>query len=868
MNSSTGVLTISTPINITSTFSVNGVPTTPAYTKGTNNLGCGNGVFNILGTGSENVAYGGGALSQVITGAANTAIGYSTLQNLQAGNSNVSIGSSSGSSTSSGSNNIFIGAYSGSYIFGSYECNDCTLLGHGTRASIAGLSGSTCIGINSYITASNQIAIGSNAESIIFRGNVDLNAGGGTATATTQALLDNTTKVATTAFTQSAINRLLYLNTTSGNQMFFNVQFPALTTGYRNIGIGDCFRLLTSGGDNCCIGSLSLNKITTGTENFCLGGLSMREVTSGSFNVSVGVQNLANMTTATGNIAIGRYVMGGLTSGGDNCGIGYFNTVQITSGSSNTAIGPYANFHLRTGNNNTAIGNFAGAHDGGSFINASNNTYVGTDAKMSASSTTYSNSTCLGYNSRITASNGIFLGTATETTYPIGGLNIPTGTLLTLVGNIFANSTTITPSKLSLLSFISGGIVDTGTVGQQVGARKDFNGYDNTAPNYCGSSFVSPVFRPRLFSLNDSIQNSCHAFGSNAARNLLVDPTNSGVYVLGQDNLFSKTTNCFNVCSIGGANMGNFTTENFSGVTVIGQGNLETETGYSMNDVTIMGGTTTFTNGAIKPTSVTDGTFNNAYGIQLASASAISNVFAIRTNQPITKSNQGIIGDSTEITLHSTGQKVIVTGGLEMDDYFQPSIADPTLNWSSANFNMSAVTKFKMVYHLIANTTPTAITLPVVTSAMVGQQFMFKKRGGQGSVVYTITTGGTPQQPIFATAGAIGGFTYPFTLLSATQSCAQLMCCQSHFAGTGGTGQVLAAASPTLTINTWNGLPSTLITIGTNITIAGITKRVAAYGTGRGGTGTYQMETNYAAILGNQPITSTDQFGYDILFVS
>jgi len=499
LNSSTGELTISTPINITSTFSVNGVPTTPAYTKGTNNLGCGNGVFNILGTGSENVAYGGGALSQVITGAANTAIGYSTLQNLQAGNSNVSIGSSSGSSTSSGSNNIFIGAYSGSYIFGSYECNDCTLLGHGTRASIAGLSGSTCIGINSYITASNQIAIGSNAESIIFRGNVDLNAGGGTATATTQALLDNTTKVATTAFTQSAINRLLYLNTTSGNQMFFNVQFPALTTGYRNLGIGDCFRLLTSGGDNCCIGSLSLNKITTGTENFCLGGLSMREVTSGSFNVSVGVQNLANMTTATGNIAIGRYVMGGLTSGGDNCGIGYFNTVQITSGSSNTAIGPYANFHLRTGNNNTAIGNFAGAHDGGSFINASNNTYVGTDAKMSASSTTYSNSTCLGYNSRITASNGIFLGTATETTYPIGGLNIPTGTLLTLVGNIFANSTTITPSKLSLLSFISGGIVDTGTVGQQVGARKDFNGYDTFIAESiqewlnAGRKLISPI---------------------------------------------------------------------------------------------------------------------------------------------------------------------------------------------------------------------------------------------------------------------------------------------------------------------------------------------------------------------------------------
>lgn len=869
LNSSTGVLTISTPIDITSTFSVNGNPIVYSFLSGTlnSNLNTGTAPFQFLtGTSQNNTAYGVGALQLVTTGSGNSAYGSGALQNCTTGGSNTAYGSYSLQNCTSGILNLAFGYLSGNVMVSSivstclgyaagntgFQANYSNLIGARSYVASAGLSYSTCLGTDSFIDANYQVALGTSADTIIIRGNTGL------------ANTDSTNKIASTAFTQSAINRLLYLNTTSGNQMFFNVQFPALTTGYRNIGIGDCFRLLTSGGDNCCIGGLSLNKITIGTENFCLGGLSMREVTSGSFNVSVGVQNLANMTTSTGNIAIGRYIMGGLVSGSDNCGIGYFNTVQILSGNSNSAIGPYANFHLRTGDNNTSIGNYAGAHDGGSFINASNNTYVGCNAKMAASSTTYSNSTCIGYNSRITSSNGIFLGTATETTYAVGGLNIPSGELLTLVGNIFANSLTITPAQLSVLSLVSGGIVDTGSVSQQIGARKDFNGFDNTIPNYCGSSFVSPVMRPRLYSLNDSVQNACHALGSNAARNLQVDPTNSGVYCLGQDSLSFKTLNCFNVCSIGGSNMTNFTTESFSGVTIIGQANLEVETGYSMNNVTIMGGATTFKNGAIVPTSVTNAVFNNAYGIQLASAAAISNVFAIRTQQKITKSNQGIIGDSTEITLHSTGEKVIVTGTLELDEAFQASIFSPTLNWSSANFNLSATTKFLMYYHFILNAA-TTITLPAVTAAMVGQEFTLKRRGGTAFAL-SLQTSGTPVQPVFPTGSSLGTITFPYALISGTQNTAKLMCIQSHFAGSGTATTTLGSNS--LTVVTWGTLPLAMITVGTVITLGAVVKRVIAFGTGRGGTGSYTMDSVYtAATITAQPITSTDMFGYDILYV-
>jgi hypothetical protein len=284
-----------------------------------------------------------------------------------------------------------------------------------------------------------------------------------------------------------------------------------------------------------------------------------------------------------------------------------------------------------------------------------------------------------------------------------------------------------------------------------------------------------------------------------------------------------------------------------------------------MNNVTIMGGGTDFNNAGIKPTSVTNAVFNNApSGIQLASASAISNVFAIRTLQPITKSNQGIIGDSTEITLHSTGQKVIVTGTLECDEAFSASIFSPTLNWSSANFNLSATTKFLMYYHFILNAS-TTITLPAVTSAMVGQEFTFKRRGG-GAFALSLQTSGTPVQPVFPIGSSLGTFAFPYALIATTQSVAKLMCIQSHFAGSGTASTTLG--SNVLTINTWGTLPSAMITIGTIITLGAVTKRVSAFGTGRGGTGTYTMDTTYSfATITPQPITSTDMFGYDILLV-
>lgn len=841
LNSSTGVLTISCATNFTNSISVGGVLTEPVYLRGSssNNLGCGSSSLTNVTGGGLNVAYGINTLSSNTTGSSNVAIGTAALNLNSIGGGNVGVGYNAGNAITTTYWNTCLGYNAGSNAYGGFGGTNCTLVGAESYIASAGLNNSSCFGRASYINASNQISFGSGTETIIFRGNVDLIAGGGTAIATTQSPNDKTTKVATTAF----VSRMIYYNQTSLNMAFNQEQFNSITTGTNNTLIGyKAGYLMTSGGGNTAIGVEALRSCLTGTNNFVLGQASLYTLTSGSWNVAIGVLCLAN-SNGSYNVGIGSYC-GGVSLGDFNIYIGWFTAINATTDGTNIGIGSYVYPNLTTGKDNVAIGVSAG----GGITTGSNNTFIGQASSASVGNLAFA--TAIGSGSQATTSNSVYLGRSTDMTYATGGLTIPTTKTLTYNG-----------------STLSGSIVDTGTANQSITAVKSFDGFDNTIPNYCGSSFVCPVFRPPLFTLFQSINNSCHAFGSNTARNLLADGTNTGCYILGQDNLYLKTQNTNNVQSIGGSNMTAFTNENFAAVTVVGQGNLinSNENSYSMSNVVIVGGGHTFKNTipfpAITPTSVSNACFIAAYGIQLTASSAITNVFGIRTAQPITKSNQGIIGDSTEITLHSTGQKVIVTGGLELQNQLQLSIASPTINWNSANYTITA--PFKNVYHYILNAN-TTVTLPNVSATTVGQMFYLKKRGGLSTAVLSVTTTGA-QQPFFSIGGNLGTITMPVGLISASQSSAQLMAVQSHFAGSG-TGSV-SAGLPTLTVSTWGTLPNAMITIGTSITIAGVTKRVSAFGSGVGGTGTYQMDSNYAVGTGVVAITSTNQFGYDILFV-
>jgi hypothetical protein len=92
----------------------------------------------------------------------NTAIGYQALQSNTTGQYNTSVGYNSTHGNTSGSYNTAIGYNAGS----NSSNNNNTYLGYNTTSSSSGASSSTAIGQNSQITTSNQIVLGTTAETV------------------------------------------------------------------------------------------------------------------------------------------------------------------------------------------------------------------------------------------------------------------------------------------------------------------------------------------------------------------------------------------------------------------------------------------------------------------------------------------------------------------------------------------------------------------------------------------------------------------------------------------------------------------------------------------------------------------------------
>ena len=199
-----------------------------------------------------------------------------------------------------------------------------------------------------------------------------------------------------------------------------------------------------------------------------------------SDNVSIGHQTGQALgyggVSSQRNTSIGTSVLAGAyVSSSDNTCVGYgsmsatnfsngrfYNSVlggsslvnTVSNYNSSLGYGNAPNM-INTGSNyNTFIGAQVCPTQTGSVGNVLLNcTFIGSKSDVPIAGS-YSNSTCLGYNSRITGDNQIILGTAAETTYAMGGLNIPNSKTLTITGNINANGQTVTPTQVANLNRI------------------------------------------------------------------------------------------------------------------------------------------------------------------------------------------------------------------------------------------------------------------------------------------------------------------------------------------------------------------------------------------------------------------------------
>ncbi len=223
----------------------------------------------------------------------------------------------------------------------------------------------------------------------------------------------------------TAIGYQALTSSTSGDAYNTAVGYRALasnTNGNFNTAVGvNALQSNQGGAFNVAIGTSSLNANQSGNNNIALNWGALLANIIGNDNIAVGKEALKVNQTGNNNIAIGTLALHNSTSSNSSA-IGW-SALQSSSGTANTAFGYLAGGSNTTGEYNTFIG-------------------YGSDT----SGTSFSNSSAIGANAKITASNQITLGTSTETVYIPGKLSVVGE--LSLISNLLVSKDTSFNSKL------------------------------------------------------------------------------------------------------------------------------------------------------------------------------------------------------------------------------------------------------------------------------------------------------------------------------------------------------------------------------------------------------------------------------------
>ncbi len=409
-------------------------------TTGMFNVAVGNSALSQNQTGSDNTGLGNNAL-EFATGAGNTAIGRNTLRHTT-GNSNTAIGTATGQSITSGWGNVAIGYQTDFYNKTGYGN---TIIGVGSGFGVFNNSRDLCvfIGYNAgrdetesnklYIENSDTTAplIGGDfaLDEVYINGTIKItggNPGAGkvlTSDSTGTGSWQNITGVTELNDLSDAIY--------DSSSLFVGYQSGMADDGGNNnsaLGI-EALKSNTSGSNNSALGAQALFSNSTGQDNTGTGfnvlyandtGISNTAVGSKALytnnsdnNTAVGFEALYTNVSGYNNTGMGSQALYGNSSGTNNTAFGYRALNQNGSGYKNTAIGIETLMEVTSGHNNVAVG-----ANSGNQGNVNNCTFVGVSASNSTTSSRL-NSTAIGYQASITASNQIRIGNSAVSS--IGG---------------------------------------------------------------------------------------------------------------------------------------------------------------------------------------------------------------------------------------------------------------------------------------------------------------------------------------------------------------------------------------------------------------------------------------------------------------
>ena len=238
----------------------------------------------------------------------------------------------------------------------------------------------------------------------------------------------------------------LYANTTGYRNTIIGVWAGAAnTTGFENSILGaNAFENNTTGRQNTAVGAIALENNTIGLRNTAVGFSAMQNGTTAERNTAVGGRAMQNVSTGYANVALGFDALAYNTTAHHNVAVG-LDALYYSNGEYNTALGDSALWGLyptlgfpdqkHMGYKNVALGSRAGYHLGDTYPNFASVfdtavTFLGANASRDSSvpyTTSLKNSTAIGYNARIYASNQVVIGNSSVTSTLLNG-NVGIGT--------------------------------------------------------------------------------------------------------------------------------------------------------------------------------------------------------------------------------------------------------------------------------------------------------------------------------------------------------------------------------------------------------------------------------------------------------
>lgn len=480
-------------------------------TIGSNNVGIGNGAGGLLTTGSGNMCIGLQAGRNITTSNSNCCVGVQAGLSITTGASNVCIGNASGGTNTAlnSSNNTFIGLQAGLGQVAGSTTNTCIGFLAGNTTWAGAYSGSSCLGANTVITASNQITLGTPSQftttgnmsigkttvpttKFDVEGNSDFNGlisvrngnnlqifNNGNTVQTNEFMLNNDffiNNATASGSIQLRINANTRLNLTDTNidlnsLATFNSSTNTITMNrkvYQNLQ-----DTLTS---NCSFGNLSGSVLSStsfgnalfgqnsgqningngtlgaGCNNSFFGNKSGQNITSGQQNTFLASECGISATNAVGNIGIGHQCFTNLSSGQYNVCLGINSATCLSSGIDNIYLGLFSGPQNNLVSQGAYQRNIGIGREANNAINGSENITIGwrSNYLVSGLLSSFTNSVCIGNNLNNTLSNQILLGSGSQwLTTPkvsVGKLTSPAQTV-DIQGTLDVTGNITTPTR-------------------------------------------------------------------------------------------------------------------------------------------------------------------------------------------------------------------------------------------------------------------------------------------------------------------------------------------------------------------------------------------------------------------------------------